>query len=523
MYTYYFGLNLKAFPYFIFTSMHKSLIAVALYICASAFNFSNAQFADFKTTEKVLGKMIKNRSSNFVVSGDGQRIAYVVGTGRYDAEMGPSESWEKYHLVVDGKVGKPYRRISEVQFSPDSQRVGYISTTAVIIDGKEDQAFGESATDAVNQQIRELYGLRFSADSKSYAYATSSINAEGPAFIVLNGIKLKSYARVHNPLFSPDGKHIAYSAQIANPRRELVILDNKEGPTFDHLIEDDNLKFSPDSSKLTYLAWPKHNKPAQYIMVNNGREHVVLLGGEKWRTFSPDSKHLAYAFETEHKKKTILVDQKIGQLFNAWGLSAPIFSPDSQRIAFVVTTHNPSLRKGQVYTVLDGKSGKVYQELLLQQPIFSADSQHFAYGAFNGTSWMTVVDGIEGTHFNSVRDLQFNPTKEGLAFIAQVGDKFCVSYRGTNGTLFDQVVDLQFSDDGNTLAYAALNSKDKKWRVIINGKESPPYDFILAKDAYDHKTSTPQSQSSLRFISNNQLQFLATRGDRLISVKLQIP
>lgn len=503
--------------------MHKPLTAIALSICASAFNSSNAQVADLKTTEKVVGKLVKNRSSNFVVSNDGQRVAYVVGSGRYDAEMGPSESWEKYQLIVDGKLGKPHPRISEVQFSPDSQRVGYISATSVVIDGKEDLIFGENATDTVNQQIREAYGLRFSIDGKSYVYATSSVNADGPAFMVLNGIKQRSYARVHNPLFSPDGKRIAYAAQLTNPWRELVVLDQKEGPTFDRLIEDDNLKFSPDSSKLTYLAWPKHNKPAQYILVNNGREHVVLMGGEKWRSFSPDSKHLAYAFETEQKKKTILVDQKIGQLFNAWNLSAPIFSPNSQRMAFVVATHNPSLRKGQVYAVLDGKSGKAYQELLLQPPIFSADSQHFAYGAFDGTSWFTVVDGVEGEHFNSVRDLQFNPIKKELAFIAQIGDKFCVNYRASNGKLFDQVVDLQFSPDGNALAYAALNSKDKKWRIVINGKEGTPLDFILANGAYDNKTSTPLSQSSVRFISNNQLRFLATRGDRLISVNVEIP
>lgn len=437
--------------------------------------------------------------------------------------------------ALPAKSLEPVLSISKVQFEPDGYGATGVTVTEaplVQLDTATAVLFAPqnikvlmllSGSDTVNQQIREAYGLRFSADGKSYVYATSSINADGPAFIVLNGIIQRSYARVHNPLFSPDGKHIAYAAQLTNPWRELVVLDQKEGPTFEHLIEDDNLKFSPDSSKLTYLAWPKQNQRAQYIMVNNGREHVVLMGGEKWRSFSPDSKHLAYAFETEQKKKTILVDQKISQIFNAWNLSAPIFSPDSQRMAFVVTTHNPSLRKGQVYAVLDGKSGKAYHELLLQPPVFSADSQHFAYGAFDGTSWFTVVDGVEGTRFNSVRDLQFNPIKKELAFIAQIGDKFCVNYRGSNGKLFDQVVDLQFSPDGNTLAYAALNAKDKKWRIVINGKEGTPFDFILANGAHDNKTSTPLSHTSLRFINDHQLQFLATRGDRLVSVNVEMP
>ena len=502
--------------------MYKSLTVISIYFLGSLFSLSAAQNTGLKITEKIVNHIGKNRTSNFIVSENGMRVAYVIGAGKYNEEMSPNEAWERYQVVVDGKKGKAYPRISEVQFSPDSKRVGYIAGHVVVIDDKQDQTFGPNATEASDQQIGELFGLRFSPDSRSYVYTTASTNADGPAFVVLNGTKLQSYARVHNPIFSPNSKHLAYSAQLSNPRREFTVLDGKEGPTFDHLIEDDNLKFSPDSSKLSYLGWSENNKQAQYIIDQNGSERLRLPAGEKWRTFSPDSQHIAYVSQTGRSIKTVLIDGRNAHSFDAWSISPPIFSQDSQRMAFVVLTKDPTKGNGQGYVVLDGKKSKIYRAILLQEPIFSPNSQHFAFGANDGTSWFAVIDGREIGGYNSVRDLQFNPSDSSLEFIAQIGDKFCVNYRGVNGKLFDQITELRFSNDGKNLAYVALDSKSKKWQVVLNEQASAPFDLVIAKGVYDTRVSNTLSHNSLHFIANNQLQFLAMRGDRLISVRLEI-
>lgn len=507
--------------------MKKFVLIALLYLCGPTVDIAIAQTNSLKTFETELHQVSKNRSSDFVISADGKRLAYTIGEGAYDPEMGLSEGWPKHRLIVDGKAGKAYPRIFDLQFSADSQRVGYLTDTLAVVDGKEDQTFGPTAKLADNQQIRELHSFQFSPDSKSYAYVTASANADGPSFIVLNGKKQKPYAQVHGPLFSPDGKRFAYSARTSNPWKELLVLDGQELPAVGHLIQDGNLKFSPDSTQLSFQTHETETKKSKLFLIKDGKQIAAWPGGDQARVFSPDSKHLAYAVQTGPQEKAMQVNGEAGKRYQAWGVSRAVYSPDSQRLAFIVRSFDPSQRKGQNFVVIDGKSDKPYYEISLQDPIFSADSKHIAYATYDGSSWFAVLDGVEGAHFKGVKDLQFNPANGQLAYIVtkadKLGDKQCVNYRGENGKLYDQVTDITFSSDGSLMAYAARNNKDKSWRIVVNGKEGPSFDFILAKGAMDEKTFKPLDQSSLRFDHDNRLHFLAVRRGRLYMVETMVP
>ena len=507
--------------------MKKFVLIALLYLSAPTLDIANAQTNSLKTLETELHQVSKNRSSDFVISADGKRLAYTIGEGVYDPEMGLSEGWPKHRLVVDGKAGKAYPRIFDIQFSADSQRVGYLTDAFAVVDSKEDQTFGPTAKLADNQQIRELHSFQFSPDSKSYAYATASANADGPSSIVLNGKKQKPYAQVHGPLFSPDGRRLAYSARTSNPWKELLVLDGQKLPAVGHLIQDGNLKFSPDSSQLSFQTHDTETKKSKLFLIKDGKQIAAWLGGDQARVFSPDSKHFAYAVQTGQQEQAMQIDGTAGKPYQAWRLYQTVFSPDSRRFAFVVTSFNPAERKGKNFVVVDGKNGKPYHEISLQDPVFSADSKHIAYAAYDGLSWFAVLDGVEGPHLKGVKDLQFNPANGQLAYIVtkadKLGDKQCVNYRGENGKLYDQVTDITFSSDGSLMAYAARNNKDKSWRIVVNGKEGPSFDFILVKGAIDEKTFKPLDQGSLRFDHDNRLHFLAVRRGRLYMVETMVP
>jgi len=93
------------------------------------------------------------------------------------------------------------------------------------------------------------------------------------------------------PVFSPDGKRLAYGVAVG-PHREFAVLDGKQGKNYKS-IADRSLVFSPDSQRLAYWA-------------EAGRHCMVVVDGNEQRgydgpnttppppAFSPDSKHLAY-------------------------------------------------------------------------------------------------------------------------------------------------------------------------------------------------------------------------------------
>lgn len=495
---------------------------IAFFIGIFTFAFSPTTKADTprdkRTSEREVSKIVPNRISEYIVSPDGKRVAYIAGEGAYDPEFGEDEAWEKYTVVVDGKPGKRYTYIKDPQFSPDSRRLAYLTRDLVVVDRVEGERFGNGSNLPANGDIRDIFQLGFSPDGKSYAYVASNYKAEGPSYIVINGKKLKSYGQVAEPLFSPDSKRIAYKARIDNPYGELVVLDGQEGKLYTHI---GHLTFSPDSKRLSYIAESGSGKGANRFFVINGKNGKSYAGIGDGK-FSPDSQHFLYIARIDGSKQTVVVDEKEGKHFDAWNIAYPIFSPDSNRVAFVVKPHNPDVKNGEQFVVVDGQEGKRYSEVWLQCPKFSFDSKHVAYAANNGIGWFVVIDGKEGKPYSFVSGMIFNPSDSQLAYVAYTGTKQFVVHGENIGKQYDQIADLLFSADGKTLAYAAYTKKSKKWFVVINGQEQSEFDFVLAKDAYEEKEPTKSIiTGSLRFDLTNKLRYLAVRKNRILLIETQ--
>jgi Tol biopolymer transport system component len=241
-----------------------------------------------------------------VFSPDGKRIAYLASQGKLS------------FVVLDGKEGKKYRRIGgfSLGFSPDSQHIAYVAQSGkkwhVVVDGKE-----VSTYDEINEPA---FCSIFSPDSKRIAYAAKRSNQW---FVVLDGKELTPYDQAISPCFSPDSKRIAYLAVRSN--RQFIVVDEKESAMEANCCAS----FSPDSKRITYTSRSKIVVDDK--VVNPDYSQLSSFGS---LIFSPDSNRVAYKAWLKGEN-SIIVDDLVGPWFSSAGISEPIFSLDSKRVAYI--------------------------------------------------------------------------------------------------------------------------------------------------------------------------------------------
>lgn len=204
---------------------------------------------------------------------------------------------------------------------------------------------------------------------------------------------------------------------------------------------------------------------------------------------SPDSRKIAYPI-----RSTKWFSQGMQLCINGstqkhyQGISGPVFSPDSQHIAYV------AIRKNRMVVVRDNEeiSGE-YDDISLTTPIFSPNSQHIAFGARRGNRWFAVKDGIEEEPHDGfvIGSMTFSPDSK-LAYghyigqlmgRYQLGGKIIVVDDGRKIAEYDKsrgesLVEksLKYSPDSKILAYGAM--RGGKYFAVINGEEKEPHDKI---------------------------------------------
>jgi hypothetical protein len=85
---------------------------------------------------------------------------------------------------------------------------------------------------------------------------------------------------------------------------------------------------------------------------------------------------------------------------------------------------------------------------------FSADSEHYAFVASRGGTEFVVADGVEGPHFDQVRDLHLSATGDLVAYAAGKSPQEHVVVNGQAGPGFYSVKIEGVSPDGRQVAYA---------------------------------------------------------------------
>jgi hypothetical protein len=166
--------------------------------------------------------------------------------------------------------------------------------------------------------------------------------------------------------------------------------------------------------------------------------------------------------------------------------------------------------------VVDGVEGKEYHDI--GAPIFSPDSQHIAYAADEGgPGWKdrVVVDGVEGKEYDGApsESITFSPDSKRVAYIARLGDKHVAVVDGIEGKEYENIAPfLAFSPNSRHVVYEAARGgpywagiEGKVW-VVIDGNEGKEYDWC----------------SGMVFDAPDKLRMLTIRNNEIFRVEIEV-
>jgi hypothetical protein len=291
---------------------------------------------------------------------------------------------------------------------------------------------------------------------------------EGGQYWVFAGaygrVEDSTYSRLWDPVFSKDGKHIAYKAMKGD--KLVAVVDRVEGPEYDDIYN--NIVLSSDGERFTYLA----KKGDQMVAVIDGREEGSYEGFSGDPIISSGGQHVLYTISKDNINY-VVVDGKIQEHMG----SSPVVSPDGSRWAY---GRSATFVGDPCYIVLDGEVIDLGKDNSVRQMVFSSDGKRFVYDLVPGDgaygNHVVTVDGVRGKEypFPGVGNIVFSPDGSRVAYWAKAqGEGFMMVLDGEENEIYDKVQDPIFSPNGKHLAYVAED--DGKKFMVLDGKEGARY------------------------------------------------
>lgn len=209
--------------------------------------------------------------------------------GEHCAALCTTTAQAKY-VVVDGVKGQDYADIREFRFTPDSSKAVYFGATPKLF-----LVFGDEEFDGFASASTPVFG----GGGKRVGFIGTNESAK--QFVVVDGVSKESPS-ASNLAFTPDGAHYAFVA--GRGVTQSLFLDGIEQPGC-ALLEPIRLGgngscfvFSPDGKHIAYSGIDTKD-PGQRGPACDGK----LLAKSSIQTcrlprFSPDSRHVWYALQT---------------------------------------------------------------------------------------------------------------------------------------------------------------------------------------------------------------------------------
>jgi WD40 repeat protein len=315
----------------------------------------------------------------------------------------------------------------------------------------------------------------------------------------LSGVEFS--AATPDIVFSPDGQHVAYLAQISQGQpdagRWVFVIDDKKTQPFDSRFS--TVLFSADSRKFGYSA------------IRDGRTRIIidansvadLTGKVISVAFSSDLNHYAYVV-TDHDKNIAVID---GNAVGVDNIREILLSSDGVHYLAIASNH------GREYVIQDGNRLKGDFEKVTKLN-FSPNSKSVAYSAEDQGQTIVVFDDktvrVEaGFGINPAWSLLFSDDSTRLMYAAWskdlrhgfvgVMDKL---YTCKYGESFGSAASLAMSPDNQYLFQAPLFTN----RMLINGVPQARASGSLVSDA----VFSPRGNVVAFTVANGTKQNLAT-------------
>jgi len=368
--------------------------------------------------------------------------------------------------------------IADFVVSNDGKHFAYRNEDSIVVDG------------IVGRTYKWVGSPIFSPDGRSVAYAAS---LGGDTVVVLNGTEGQRYKEVGTVLydtegrrnvfglkFSPDSKRLAYVA-VTHKNKQILVVDGTEGTEYDSIGD---FVFSGDGRQFAYAA----KRGRAWVLVLDGKERNLGEGEISGLEFGPESAQLAYV-SRQNKVEDVTVGEIKGTGFDR--VSRPFFSADGKRVAYMAK------RGAKKFIVSNGAEGKQYD--WVGHPCFSPDGKRVAYAASQGgfldgkilpnlryksrgATYAIVADGIEGAWFDGplMPWIQYSPDGSRVAYWVFRSNKWHLMVDQAESFESETLGTLVFSPDSKRLANtASKDPKKKKTFVVVDSVAQKEYDSVM--------------------------------------------
>lgn len=407
---------------------------------------------------------------------------------------------EGVQLLWDGDPGQPFEGLGEMRdktaavfCSEDGAHVAYVGKR-----GERMFVGRDAGEDPSVESFSRSVPPVFSREGRHLAYGAE---VAGAFRLIVDGQAIGELPIAPiEAVWSPDGERLAY-VELREAAKNVyecrIVIDGVAGPWFDGLRNAGGaMQFSPDSRRFAYYRVDGEGH-CQWVVdgvaqrlanevptVSIARmRRVGVVEPPLAACFSPDSRRFAYFADVVEKGVAILEDDVPGPLFK--GVGVPVFSPDSRRLAYLAQTYEK-----QLTLVVDGVPGPERPGDWGGTPVFSGDSRHVAVamlreegGILRKRHFVSLsVDGrtiaeVEGD--SCIQEAAFSPDGERVAWWAGHGEIRHVMVNEARHTHDAVALSNPVFTSAGRLVYAAL-VRSGQTTILVDGRPGPLADVLAA-------------------------------------------
>jgi outer membrane lipoprotein-sorting protein len=433
------------------------------------------------------------------VSNDGKELFYIV------------KNDNQQFVVINGKAGKAYEAIRGISRTPDGKRIIYSAQKEgkwILVDnGRESKAYDH------------IYGFLFSPDGKRVIFKAEK---DKKMVIVVDEKESKLYDQIRWFNFSPDSKQVIFEAlkieTINNKKiyKSSLVIDNEEGEFYDNItlpgIRDQgsdlfsyyNSLDTPSISQVTFFL-AETEKHSKLLLIRDGKKKEVNRGqsGPSCPVLSSDGQKMAYVIEEMIKTgesayskmySIVSVDEntniKEGKKYR-W-VSCPVFSLDSNQMAYLAMTPNPD--HGDIGYPTKKLSPEEEQEWMIKMS-----------ESLDKAKCSLVLNGIEGKSYDCSASYYYdNFSHVDLPFFSPDGKKIAYRILTKSKDDYSKLGDLVWGESPKE------ENQPGKCFVVAGDKESKIYDY------YPKDKSGAFPYHCVPFLSpdSSQVVYLARNGEK---------
>ncbi len=235
-----------------------------------------------------------------------------------------------------------------------------------------------------------------------------------------------------SPVWSPDGKHIAFTSRRDGNYDIYVMEADGSNPRrlTNHEADDWSPVWSPDGQHIAFTSNRDDNSDI-YVMGADGSnlrrltDHEAADGSPVW---SPDGKHIAFTSNRDDNSDIYVMGADgskprrltYHEAADGW----PVWSPDGKHIAF----HSYRDDNLDIYVMgADGSKPRrlTYHEAADGWPVWSPDGKHIAFHSYRDDNSDIYVMGADGSNLRRLTDHEaddgspvWSPDGKHIAFVS---------------------------------------------------------------------------------------------------------